>query len=303
MKHKIVALTGLAWLSVACLAHAANIGDLDQNQGSKRWGASASFRGFYDDNYLTLSGVNQAGTFGFEVSPTISYNLPGTQTYLGAYYQYSLNYFNDAASTNQFSHNHEFVANLDHRFSSRTRLRLKENFLSSQEPDLYQNIAPSVYRTDRNHIHNSFTATFNAQLSSRTGVEASYNNVFDEYEAPALKGLNLIANGVSLEGRWQLNSRLLPKFGCDFRMVSYTAGKFKSDPSQVDLQDASVSDARSEIPYVGVEYTLNSKSTISVRVWASVGSTIVSPGLYIEPSGFSQKRWLSGHFSKNFRLP
>jgi hypothetical protein len=43
-----------------------------------------------------------------------------------------------------------------------------------------------------------------------------------------------------------------------------------------------------------------SASTMRWSVLASVGSLIVSPGLYGEPSGFNQNFLLSGQPSKNF---
>src|SRR6185295_6110912 len=74
---KIIASVGMVALGSAGV-HAANYGDLDTDQASKRWSVSAAVRGFYDDNYTTRpSGPQKRDSFGFEVNPSISLNLPG----------------------------------------------------------------------------------------------------------------------------------------------------------------------------------------------------------------------------------
>ena len=48
------------------------------------------------------------------------------------------------------------------------------------------------------------------------------------------------------------------------------------------------------------DFAARSASTMRWSVRASDGSLIVSPGLYCEPSGFSQYFLLPGQLSKNF---
>src|SRR5262252_5368821 len=50
------------------------------------------------------------------------------------------------------------------------------------------------------------------------------------------------------------------------------------------------------------DFAARSASIIFFKVAASVGSLMVSPLAYIEPSGFSQYFWLSGQLLKNSRL-
>lgn len=57
----------------------------------KCWNVSGTLRGFYDDNYAV--GGNQKGSFGLEVSPTISLNIPLQQTEFGLRYTYGLFYY------------------------------------------------------------------------------------------------------------------------------------------------------------------------------------------------------------------
>ena len=64
----------------------------------KPWNVSASLRGFYDDNYTTV-GKGAAGgklsSFGFEISPSVSYRLRLDPTEVTASYKYGMRYFED----------------------------------------------------------------------------------------------------------------------------------------------------------------------------------------------------------------
>ena len=57
------------------------------------WSVSGTLRGFYDDNYETASSGAKIGSFGMEVSPQISLNVPLQQTELGMRYIYGLYYY------------------------------------------------------------------------------------------------------------------------------------------------------------------------------------------------------------------
>ena len=88
---KLFVSVGLAAAGTAGLqiSSAYALDALDQNM----WNVSASLRGFYDDNYDTLS--NKRGSYGFEVSPTIGFSIPMQQTEFGMRYTYGLYYYED----------------------------------------------------------------------------------------------------------------------------------------------------------------------------------------------------------------
>src|SRR5438034_6148479 len=66
---------------------------LTQQELSKSWSISAALRGFYDDNYNTANKVNNPqDSFGFEITPTVAFNLPLEQTYIGLNARYSGRY-------------------------------------------------------------------------------------------------------------------------------------------------------------------------------------------------------------------
>ena len=177
MKRKIIAETGLA---LFCLVHGAwadNTGTVDAHQASKHWSASATLREFYDDNFLTQDSAHAHATPGTEVTPVLSYQLPGAQTFLQAQYMLNLRFYLSTpsvitvdtntlqSSTNKadsVSMSHEFTAKVDHRFSSRFRLRIDEDFAYTQDPDFSQVTANNFQRSTLNYIRNSASATVNA---------------------------------------------------------------------------------------------------------------------------------------------
>lgn len=86
MKH-ILTSAGLLALGAVSL-QAVNTGDMSRVQAGKPWSVSASLRGFYDDNYTTSPERDSLGrtpqeSFGVEVRPAVSLNLPMDQTFIG----------------------------------------------------------------------------------------------------------------------------------------------------------------------------------------------------------------------------
>src|SRR5205807_9964209 len=89
---KIFASVGLVALSASGLKAALIPGLDDPN---KPWSVAATLRGFYDDNRATApsdSGAKQ-GSFGFEISPSVSIDLRWEPTTLRAWYVYSYKWY------------------------------------------------------------------------------------------------------------------------------------------------------------------------------------------------------------------
>ena len=83
---KLFVSTGLAVIGAAGLQSVVAAGsDLIS---PKAWNVSGTLRGFYDDNYAV--GTTKKGSWGLEVSPQISVNVPLQQTDLGIRYYYTL---------------------------------------------------------------------------------------------------------------------------------------------------------------------------------------------------------------------
>jgi hypothetical protein len=99
---KLTAIAGSAVVGVLGLAgaHAQSVYGLAPNltsqELSKSWSVQATLRGFYDDNYTTApDGPGKLDSFGFEVTPSVSLNLPREQTYIGLTAAYTARWFED----------------------------------------------------------------------------------------------------------------------------------------------------------------------------------------------------------------
>src|SRR5438045_4057872 len=114
---KFLTSAGLVALGVSSL-QGAYAPDLTPMEASKPWSVSAALRGFYDSNPTTSPDDMAEESFGYEVTPSVSLNLPLDQTFIGASYEYSLKYYEDRPN-NKYDQSHNFDARLDHAFSER----------------------------------------------------------------------------------------------------------------------------------------------------------------------------------------
>src|SRR5258708_5915030 len=104
---------------------------------AKWWSVSATVRGFYDDNLNTApSGSSQIETYGYEVSPSVGVSGGNDQTSFSANYTYSFLYYDHRPSASvKYDQNHTFLLNLNHAFSERYSILLRDSFVIGQEPD------------------------------------------------------------------------------------------------------------------------------------------------------------------------
>src|ERR1700761_2213105 len=102
---KFFVSTGLAAIGIAGIQAAYGEG-LDI-VSPKAWSISGTLRGFYDDNY-DISNTKR-GSWGTELSPTVSLNVPLKQTDMGIRYTYGLYYYNDRdqIGDNPFDQSHQ----------------------------------------------------------------------------------------------------------------------------------------------------------------------------------------------------
>ena len=131
---KLLTSAGLVALGISSI-QAAYAPALSQMETAKPWSLSAALRGFYDDNYTTSVNGVKRDSFGFEVSPSASLNLPLDQTFIGLSYEYSLRYYEDRRD-NKYDQSHKFDGRLDHAFSERYKLELSDSFVIAQEPEV-----------------------------------------------------------------------------------------------------------------------------------------------------------------------
>lgn len=159
-------------------------------EAAKPWSVSASLRGFYDDNYNAVNSdlKDAAGddlkrdSFGFEISPKLSWNMPMEMSYLGLSYAYAARYYEDRPKNN-WDQSHEVDLKADHRFSERYRISLQDSFVYAQEPEVVDQVSgfQTTYRPSADAYRNYADIGFNAQLTERVGLKLGYRNSWYDY--------------------------------------------------------------------------------------------------------------------------
>jgi hypothetical protein len=279
--NKFATSLGVIALSASGL-HAAYSPGLTAAEKAKPWSISASLRGFYDDNYVTAPKDQARDSWGFEVSPSASLNLPFEQSFLGLSYVYSAKYYADR-DEDEFDHTHQFNGRFDHAFSERYKLELSDSFVLSQEPEIIDSdgIITTPLRIEGDNIRNIGTAEFTAQMTPLLGLQLRYGNTLYDYEDEGYVNsrsalLDRMEHLPSANIRWQVLRQTVGIVGYSFELIDYTA----DDPFTVFEPlflgpiaipfarevDPTVRNRRSHMFYIGADQNFTSKLNGSIRV-------------------------------------
>ena len=84
------------------------------------------------------TGQLKRDSFGFEVSPSLSLNVPLQQTELGLQYTYGLYYYQDREQLNgrPIDQTHQLDLWVDHAFTERWQAKVQDTLAVGQEPQL-----------------------------------------------------------------------------------------------------------------------------------------------------------------------
>lgn len=270
---KIIASASLVAVGASGL-HAETVGGTTRQETTKPWTVSAALRGFYDDNYATQpAGTNKHGSFGFEVSPSVGWNMPGETTYIGLSYTYGLKYYFTRPGKKQ-DQSHEFTAKLDHRFSNRYNVNFLDSFIYSSEPELLDQSTSTPIRTGTSALRNRAAVEFHSLLTEVLGFDVGYQNVWYDYldnapqkiagSVPVSAILNRVEQAIHLDARWQLREHSVLLVGYQYGLVNYTSSKqIYSGPPRTR---ADVADAMSHYIYVGAEHSVSSELSFAGKV-------------------------------------
>ena len=187
--NRILTTAGLAALGAVGIAPA-SAQELYTDQ--KPWALGATIRGFYDDNYLTYPKIlrDQPGfdedTFGFDISPSISYNLRKDQTTFGVSYMYGFRYYIDREDK-EYDQSHQANLKLSHAFNEKYSVDVKDSFVMAQEPSV---LDPSISitvpaRSEGDNFRNTAGIQFNANMFEHFGAVIGYNNSIYDYDQEA----------------------------------------------------------------------------------------------------------------------
>ena len=312
MKKFFVAM-GMAAAGTASL-QAAYAPDLGPMSASKIWNVSATLRGFYDDNYDTVSStLNPRGSYGFEVSPQLMLAVPLQQTELGLRNTYSMMYYQDRENQGQdpVDQSDQLDLWVDHAFTERWQGKVMDTFVVAQEPQLLTpNSTPTTvpYRVQGNNVVNTGTVTLNTDWTRLFSTSLSYNNILADYQnsgatttqiyenylgvpnvsGPSLAGsLNRIDQTVSLNFQWRVAAETMAFLGGAFEWVDYNGNEPIAFSPQLGAQTGNPfyysqnRDARSYFGYVGAQHNflpnLNASAKVGVQYTDNYNDPLGSP--------------------------
>jgi len=230
---------GLAALGVAGLVPS-SAQDLTMSQ--KPWAVGAALRGFYDDNYYTYPGtaaLPRLHTWGFDVSPSVGYNLNRGQTVIGASYLYDFRWYEDRAGK-RYDQSHQVNLKLSHAFNTRFSLDVKDSFVVAQEPSI---IDPSINitvpaRSEGNNVRNQAGIQFTAAVMEHFNIVLGYSNTFYDYEQDQQDAmipanplgigsrsavLDRMEHQINVDGNYQILPKTTLSLGYAYILTDYTS--------------------------------------------------------------------------------
>jgi hypothetical protein len=253
------------------------------SQSASEWSVSGTLRGFYDDNYETAASGAKIGSYGFEVSPQVSLNVPLQQTELGMRYIYGLYYYQKREELHEdpIDQTHQFDLWVDHAFTERWQARVQDSFVVGQEPELIDPNTSVTTRTDGNNIRNTGTITLHTDWTQLFSTDLGYQNTFYDYEnsgatvsyfspgpppqypysvdASLAGTMNRIEQSVWLNLQWLVRPETIVLVGGNFGLVNYTgdepvATAFPFVTPANFIYYSSSRDSRSYIGYLGFQH-------------------------------------------------
>ena len=227
---------------------------------AKAWSVSATLRGFYDDNYLTLPknyvvapGIvtQPKSTWGTEIIPTAGINHSVEDTLLSASYLYDLRWNAEHSETDQ---THEFMGSVQHEFSERYKLAASDNFALSQEPTVIDSgVISSPLFHEGNNVRNTGHIDFTDSLTKELDLHLGYNNTLYHYQQtedavigwpfnPAAAfpvqaqpsysaDLDRIEQLATIDARWKITDETTGVLGYQYGHTAYTSPEYIIYPS------------------------------------------------------------------------
>jgi hypothetical protein len=294
---KIVVSVGMVALGAASV-QAQYAPGLTPQEMAKPWALSASLRGFYDDNYLTLpatypvvtsSGAvvyqHPASTYGFEFTPSAAFNHSVEDTLVSASYIYDVKYYLDGDHTDQ---SHQLNGRFEHQFSENYKLAVSDSFIIAQDPAILaggQAIFGTPLRTTGNNVHNIGTIDFNAALTKELDLHLGYaNNLYayrqvggDEQPTPysyasRSAALDRIEQLGTIDLRWKFQPDTTGVLGYQYGNTDYTSPEYIIYPSvnsSGTVIPGYVSKTRNsdqDFVYVGADHSFTDTMNGSIRL-------------------------------------
>ena len=250
------------------------------------WSVSGTLRGFYDDNYETAANGAKQGSFGFELSPELEFNVPLQQTELGMRYVYGLYYYQkrEELGENPIDQTQQFDLWVDHAFTERWQARVQDSFIMGQEPELIDPNTSVTRRVNGNNIGNTGTLILNTAWTRLFSTALNYQNSFFDYQNSGATTANLATQGASLAGlmnrieqlvsldfQWHVAPETVAFFGGQFGAVNYIGDEpiaLNPGTSGPPIYYSADRDSRSYYGYVGVQRSMLANLSFTGKIGA-----------------------------------
>ena len=272
-------------------------------ESGKPWTASATLRGFYDDNINTTE--SKQSSTGFEISPSLQFSFPMEQTSLTFGVVYSYKYYDRKPIGNDqnYDQTFEFNAALSHAFSERYQISVRDSYVIGQEPDLLRagNTYTSYQRISGDNMRNYGEIDFSAQITPEISLELGYANTLVSYAndtptgglpgsstyIPSLTGLlDELNNAGHLDLRYQFAPKTIGILGYKFQDSAYTGNQALGENLRGDVMSKE-RNARSHYAYVGADQNFQPDLMGSVRAGARFTSYYNNPAGQDETSPYA----------------
>lgn len=248
---------------------------LSPQELSKMWSIAASMRAFYDDNYNTAPRGMANDSFGFEIQPTFSLNLPLEQTYIGFKVDYSYRWYEDSRAP-KTDHTINLTTTVNHAFSERYKVSLTDS-LALAEEDTILDTSPGVVaplRTQGTNFRNRIGLDFTGNLTEALSAVLGYANTFYDYRQDGIASRSALLDRLEHEFtgslRWQAKPTTVVLVGYTFDLTDFTS----TDLIQVGVPAAippipqvtpSSRDSLSHSGFVGIDHTFSAQLSGSIR--------------------------------------
>jgi hypothetical protein len=283
MKKLFISM-GLVAAGTASL-QAAYAPGLDSMQTTKFWSVSGTLRGFYDDNYNTEPNGQKQGSWGYEVSPQVSLNVPLQQTEFDVRYTYGLYYYQEArddGGNDPYQQTHQVDLWLDHAFSERWQSTVHDTFVVANEPgQLNPSGGPTAQplRVEGNNIVNNANVALTTDWTRLFSTVLTYNNGYYDYQQNGGTATNPSQNGlltrleqsIALDLQWAVAPETIALVGFSYQWIDYLGGEpISQSPLTGRIYYSDSRNNYSYIPYVGFQHSFLANLTGSVKIGAQI---------------------------------
>jgi hypothetical protein len=283
--NKIIAATGLVALSAAGM-QAQYAPGLSAQDSSKSWGLTGGFQGFYDSNSTTSPDSSRVESWGIGFDVGASYSLPLDATYFGIDVTYGLKWY-EARTDGNTDQSVIMNLRLDHAFSERYDVKVKDSFVYSNQPTVLDAggaiTAPTTLRTDSDSFRNRANIDFGMQMSPKWGLGVGLENTFYQYMQGAGDVANSLVNPsraqlldrseslVPVDVRYTVDPKLTALVGLQYGRTDYLSNDPYLTPYSTSLTDYWSPDWRnssSVYGYLGAEYSVTSQLNTALKAGA-----------------------------------